>query len=91
MTPIIALRCWSDTEQERLQQLANQLHDSQQRNHNLLTEAKRIQQQLLNHPQTALSLEQLLDALGQLQQQQFSEQQKTIGRRWTAASSQWSP
>ena len=67
-----------DTERERLQQLANQLHDSQQRNHNLLTEAKRIQQQLLNHPQTALSLEQLLDALGQLQQQ-FSEQQKQLG------------
>ena len=67
-----------DTERERLQQLANQLHDSQQRNHNLLSEAKRIQQQLLNHPQTALSLEQLLDALGQLQQQ-FSEQQKQLG------------
>lgn len=67
-----------DTERERLQQLANQLHDSQQRNHNLLTEAKRIQQQLLNHPQTALSVEQLLDALGQLQQQ-FSEQQKQLG------------
>ncbi|QHG08919.1 AAA family ATPase [Moraxella osloensis] len=67
-----------DTERERLQQLANQLHDSQQRNENLLTEAKRIQQQLLNHPQTALSLEQLLDALGQLQQQ-FSEQQKQLG------------
>lgn len=67
-----------DTERERLQQLANQLHDSQQRNHNLLTEAKRIQQQLLDHPQTALSLEQLLDALGQLQQQ-FSEQQKQLG------------
>lgn len=67
-----------DTERERLQQLASQLHDSQQRNHNLLSEAKRIQQQLLNHPQTALSLEQLLDALGQLQQQ-FSEQQKQLG------------
>ena len=67
-----------DTERERLQQLANQLHDSQQRNHNLLSEAKRIQQQLLNHPQTALSVEQLLDALGQLQQQ-FSEQQKQLG------------
>ena len=67
-----------DTERERLQQLANQLHDSQQRNHNLLSEAKRIQQQLLDHPQTALSLEQLLDALGQLQQQ-FSEQQKQLG------------
>lgn len=67
-----------DTERERLQQLANQLHDNQQRNHNLLSEAKRIQQQLLNHPQTALSLEQLLDALGQLQQQ-FSEQQKQLG------------
>lgn len=67
-----------DTERKRLQQLANQLHDSQQRNHNLLSEAKRIQQQLLNHPQTALSLEQLLDALGQLQQQ-FSEQQKQLG------------
>ena len=67
-----------DTERERLQQLANQLHDNQQRNHNLLTEAKRIQQQLLDHPQTALSLEQLLDALGQLQQQ-FSEQQKQLG------------
>lgn len=67
-----------DTERERLQQLANQLHDSQQRNHNLLSEAKRIQQQLLNHPQTALSLEQLLDALGQLQQQ-FSERQKQLG------------
>lgn len=67
-----------DTERERLQQLANQLHDSQQRNHNLLTEAKRIQQQLLDHPQTALSVEQLLDALGQLQQQ-FSEQQKQLG------------
>lgn len=67
-----------DTERERLQQLANQLHDSQQRNHNLLSEAKRIQQQLLNHPQTALSLEQLLNALGQLQQQ-FSEQQKQLG------------
>lgn len=67
-----------DTERERLQQLASQLHDSQQRNHNLLTEAKRIQQQLLNHPQTALSLEQLLDELGQLQQQ-FSEQQKQLG------------
>lgn len=67
-----------DTERERLQQLANQLHDSQQRNHNLLSEAKRIQQQLLNHPQTALSLEQLLDALGQLQQQ-FSEDQKQLG------------
>ena len=67
-----------DTERERLQQLASQLHDSQQRNHNLLSEAKRIQQQLLDHPQTALSLEQLLDALGQLQQQ-FSEQQKQLG------------
>ena len=67
-----------DTERERLQQLASQLHDSQQRNHNLLSEAKRIHQQLLNHPQTALSLEQLLDALGQLQQQ-FSEQQKQLG------------
>ncbi|RVU82420.1 exonuclease [Leucothrix sargassi] len=67
-----------DTERERLQQLANQLHDSQQRNHNLLSEAKRIQQQLLDHPQTALSVEQLLDALGQLQQQ-FSEQQKQLG------------
>lgn len=67
-----------DTERERLQQLANQLHDSQQRNHNLLTEAKRTQQQLLDHPQTALSVEQLLDALGQLQQQ-FSEQQKQLG------------
>ncbi|GGL91851.1 hypothetical protein GCM10010099_04880 [Streptomyces cinereus] len=67
-----------DTERERLQQLANQLHDSQQRNHNLLSEAKRIQQQLLNHPQTALSVEQLLDALEQLQQQ-FSEQQKQLG------------
>nr|WP_309593291.1 SbcC/MukB-like Walker B domain-containing protein [Moraxella osloensis] len=67
-----------DTERERLKQLANQLHDSQQRNHNLLSEAKRIQQQLLDHPQTALSLEQLLDALGQLQQQ-FSEQQKQLG------------
>lgn len=67
-----------DTERERLQQLANQLHDSQQRNHNLLSEAKRIQQQLLDHPQTALSLEQLLDALGQLQQQ-FSEDQKQLG------------
>ena len=67
-----------DTERERLQQLASQLHDNQQRNHNLLSEAKRIQQQLLNHPQTALSLEQLLDALGQLQQQ-FSEQQKQLG------------
>lgn len=67
-----------DTERERLQQLASQLHDSQQRNHNLLTEAKRTQQQLLNHPQTALSLEQLLDSLGQLQQQ-FSEQQKQLG------------
>ena len=67
-----------DTERERLQQLASQLHDSQQRNHNLLTEAKRTQQQLRNHPQTALSLEQLLDALGQLQQQ-FSEQQKQLG------------
>ena len=67
-----------DTERERLQQLASQLHDSQQRNHNLLSEAKRTQQQLLNHPQTALSLEQLLDALGQLQQQ-FSEQQKQLG------------
>lgn len=67
-----------DTERERLQQLASQLHDSQQRNHNLLTEAKRIQQQLLDHPPTALSLEQLLDALGQLQQQ-FSEQQKQLG------------
>ncbi|MCK6051853.1 AAA family ATPase [Moraxella osloensis] len=67
-----------DTERERLQQLASQLHDSQQRNHNLLSEAKRIQQQLLNHPQTALSVEQLLDALGQLQQQ-FSEQQKQLG------------
>lgn len=67
-----------DTERERLQQLANQLHDSQQRNHNLLSEAKRTQQQLLDHPQTALSLEQLLDALGQLQQQ-FSEQQKQLG------------
>jgi len=67
-----------DTERERLQQLASQLHDSQQRNHNLLTEAKRIQQQLLDHPQTALSLGQLLDALGQLQQQ-FSEQQKQLG------------
>ena len=67
-----------DTERERLQQLANQLHDSQQRNHNLLTEAKRTQQQLRDHPQTALSLEQLLDALGQLQQQ-FSEQQKQLG------------
>lgn len=67
-----------DTERERLQQLASQLHDSQQRNHNLLNEAKRIQQQLLNHPQTALSVEQLLDALGQLQQQ-FSEQQKQLG------------
>ena len=67
-----------DTERERLQQLASQLYDSQQRNHNLLTEAKRIQQQLLDHPQTALSLEQLLDALGQLQQQ-FSEQQKQLG------------
>lgn len=67
-----------DTERERLQQLANQLHDSQQRNNNLLSEAKRIQQQLLDHPQTALSLEQLLDALGQLQQQ-FSEQQKQLG------------
>lgn len=67
-----------DTERERLQQLASQLHDSQQRNHNLLSEAKRTQQQLLNHPQTALSLEQLLDALEQLQQQ-FSEQQKQLG------------
>ncbi|MBW4019020.1 AAA family ATPase [Moraxella osloensis] len=67
-----------DTERERLQQLASQLYDSQQRNHNLLSEAKRIQQQLLNHPQTALSLEQLLDALGQLQQQ-FSERQKQLG------------
>ena len=67
-----------DTERERLQQLASQLHDSQQRNHNLLSEAKRIQQQLLDHPPTALSLEQLLDALGQLQQQ-FSEQQKQLG------------
>ena len=67
-----------DTERERLQQLASQLHDSQQRNHNLLSEAKRIQQQLLDHPQTALSVEQLLDALGQLQQQ-FSEQQKQLG------------
>lgn len=67
-----------DTEREHLQQLASQLHDSQQRNHNLLSEAKRIQQQLLDHPQTALSLEQLLDALGQLQQQ-FSEQQKQLG------------
>lgn len=67
-----------DTERERLQQLASQLHDSQQRNHNLLTEAKRTQQQLLDHPQTVLSLEQLLDALGQLQQQ-FSEQQKQLG------------
>ena len=67
-----------DTERERLQQLASQLHDSQQRNHNLLSEAKRIQQRLLDHPQTALSLEQLLDALGQLQQQ-FSEQQKQLG------------
>ena len=67
-----------DTERERLQQLANQLHDSQQRNNNLLSEAKRIQQQLLDHPQTALSVEQLLDALGQLQQQ-FSEQQKQLG------------
>ena len=67
-----------DTERERLQQLASQLHDSQQRNHNLLSEAKRIQQQLLDHPQTALSLEQLLDALEQLQQQ-FSEQQKQLG------------
>ena len=67
-----------DTERERLQQLASQLHDSQQRNHNLLSEAKRIQQQLLDHPQTALSLEQLLDELGQLQQQ-FSEQQKQLG------------
>ena len=67
-----------DTERERLQQLASQLHDSQQRNHNLLTEAKRTQQQLRDHPQTALSLEQLLDALGQLQQQ-FSEQQKQLG------------
>ena len=67
-----------NTERERLQQLASQLHDSQQRNHNLLSEAKRIQQQLLDHPQTALSLEQLLDALGQLQQQ-FSEQQKQLG------------
>lgn len=67
-----------DTERERLQQLANQLHDSQQRNHNLLSEAKRTQKQLLDHPQTALSVEQLLDALGQLQQQ-FSEQQKQLG------------
>ena len=67
-----------DTERERLQQLASQLHDSQQRNHNLLSEAKRTQQQLRDHPQTALSLEQLLDALGQLQQQ-FSEQQKQLG------------
>nr|WP_313062638.1 AAA family ATPase [Moraxella sp. CTOTU49097] len=67
-----------DTERERLQQLASQLHDNQQRNHNLLSEAKRIQQRLLAHPQTALSLEQLLDALGQLQQQ-FSEQQKQLG------------
>lgn len=67
-----------DTERERLQQLASQLHDSQQRNHNLLSEAKRSQQQLLDYPQTALSVEQLLDALGQLQQQ-FSEQQKQLG------------
>jgi len=67
-----------DTEREHLQQLASQLHDSQQRNHNLLSEAKRIQQQLLDHHQTALSVEQLHDALGQLQQQ-FSEQQKQLG------------
>lgn len=67
-----------DTERERLQQLANQLHNHQQRNHNLLTEAKRAQQHLLDHPRSDLTAAQLTEQLQQLQQQ-LSEQQQQLG------------
>ena len=67
-----------DTERERLQQLASQLHDDQQRNHSLLTQARKAQQQLLDHPQTQLSIEQIAQQL-QEQQQNLSEQQKQLG------------
>lgn len=67
-----------DTEREHLQQLANQLHDRQQRNHNLLAEAKRTQQHLLNQPRSELTAEQLAQQLQQLQQN-LSDQQKQLG------------